>query len=148
VELLQLRRAKEPLLGTWQPVMGHVEAGETAVMAAVREVEEEVGLTAQSAAWGGMWALEQVHPFYIAAIDAIVLSPRFVVLVRGGGAWSARLNAEHDGARWVGAAAAILPGGPLMWPGQRAALAEVVGALKAAEGDPASRGLPGAQRVG
>jgi len=36
VVVLQLRRSNEPMRGTWQPVMGHIVSGESAVEAVVR----------------------------------------------------------------------------------------------------------------
>lgn len=121
VELLQIRRAKDPLRGSWQPVLGHIEAGESAVGAAQRELMEEVGLDVRGdRRCTGMWALEQVRPFYIAAIECIVLSPRFVVTV--GGDWEAKLNAEHDAARWVKSYEAE---GTFTWPGQHESVREV-----------------------
>jgi len=104
LEFLQLCRTGDPLARTWQPVMGHAEAGEHAARVAVRELGEEV-------------ALEQVHPFYLPAIDCVVLSPRFVALVDPG--WTPRLNHEHDDWRWVADERR------LVWPGQRAAAAEI-----------------------
>ncbi len=121
IELLQLHRADDPLKGTWQPVMGHIERGETAVTTALRELAEETGLMRGDAACLGMWALEQVHPYFVAAIDAIVLSPRFVVEVVA--EWEPRLDADHDAHRWVDAAKAREF---FLWPGQHAAAAEVV----------------------
>ena len=144
VELLQLQRSRDPLRGTWQPVMGHIEPGETAVQAALRETHEETGLVVDLAALKhareasgspdgapsgaplaagaclGMWALEQVHPFYIAAIDCIVLSPRFVVLVDA--SWTPQLNAEHTASRWVSVRSASTH---FTWPGQLASIAEL-----------------------
>lgn len=120
-ELLQIQRAKEPLKGTWQPVMGHIEAGETAVAAALRELDEEVGLSAAGEACLGVWALEQVHPYYIAAIDCVMLPPRFAARVGPG--WVPRLNDEHTAHRWVRAAEAAKW---FMWPGQAAAARELI----------------------
>lgn len=120
-QVLQVRRAKDPLRATWQPVMGHIEPGETAVEAAARELREEVGLVASSPDFVGAWALEQVHPFYLAAIDCIVLSPRFVVQVHAG--WEPTLNREHDAHRWVPAAQSMRF---FLWPGQHAAIREAV----------------------
>lgn len=118
IEFLQLRRASEPLAETWQPVMGHAEAGESAADAARRELMEETGLDARSADVLGMWALEQVHPFYIAAIDSIVLSPRFCI--EASSRWEPRLNHEHSAHRWVRGASSF------MWPGQKRAVEEIV----------------------
>ena len=125
VELLQLRRTGEPLGGTWQPVMGHIGQGETAVACMRREVAEETGLTVSDAL--GAWALEQVHPFFLAARDEIVMSPRFAVEV--GAAWEPTLNDEHDAHRWVPIDEA---NDRFLWPGQHAAIAELCSML----GDP------------
>lgn len=125
LEFLQLLRAGEPLINTWHPVMGHIEKGETAVECAMRELREEVGLSPSDGAVKGMWALEQVHPYYVAEIDQIVLSPRFAVEVEGG--WEPRLNGEHARARWV---AQNRVRASFMWPGQVAACEEVAGLMK------------------
>ena len=124
-EVLQVRRTRAPMLGTWQPVMGHIEAGETAVVAVVREAREELGLEISGLAREGwFWQLEQVWAFYIAAMDCVVMSPRFVVRVGRG--WEPALNAEHDARRWVALGEA---GRWFMWPGQSHALREVEGVL-------------------
>jgi 8-oxo-dGTP pyrophosphatase MutT (NUDIX family) len=94
LELLQLRRARDPLRATWQPVMGHVEPGETAVACLWRELREETGLSPRDAL--GAWALEQIHPYFVADLDAVVMSPRFAVEVAPG--WEPTLNHEHDAA--------------------------------------------------
>lgn len=129
VEFLQLLRATPPLEGTWHPVMGHIEQGENAVNAARRELREELGLAPPSLL--DLFALEQVHPFYLPALDAIVCSPRFAARV--GPRWRPRLNAEHSRHRWVNARSAPAR---FMWPGQRAAIAEVLDIARAAHDDP------------
>jgi len=149
VYFLQLKRTRDPLGRTWQPVMGHAEPGETAVQCALRELSEEVGLAppprgrgqgggrevhadqppAAHATFLALWALEQVHPFFIAELDAIVLSPRFAAEVPPG--WTPRLNDEHTAHRWVHWRDAVRASGEgaFMWPGQRAAAREIVGSL-------------------
>ncbi|MEM1330498.1 MAG: NUDIX domain-containing protein [Planctomycetota bacterium] len=126
LELLQLRRTADPdaagkdvIAGTWQPVMGHIDEGETAPRAVAREVEEETGLKLSDAL--GFWALEQVHPYYLVTRDAIMLSPRFAV--EAAKDWEPVLNDEHDAHRWVRATDAERL---FMWPGQRAAIAEIL----------------------
>ena len=142
VEFLQVLRSSEPLALTWHPVMGHIEAGETAAECAVREIEEELGISVSLrtdartrspaasakdsgrvglAAVEGFWALEQVHPFYIAAINMIVMSPRFALEVNAD--WTPRLNEEHGEFRWIDASRAE---NAFMWPGQAAACDEVM----------------------
>jgi 8-oxo-dGTP pyrophosphatase MutT (NUDIX family) len=128
VEFLQLLRATEPLLNTWHPVMGHMHEGETAVRTALRELGEEVGLKRGDPGLVRMWALEQVHPFFIAGLNCIVLSPRFVVEVAAG--WEPVLNEEHSALRWVRGDEPHR----FVWPGQRAAVAEVMqGILRGGE---------------
>lgn len=123
VEFLQLRRTAEPMKGTWQPVMGHVEPGESAVRTAERELGEEVGLGAGDVSWRGFWQLEEVHPYFVAALDAVVLSPRFAVLVDE--SWEPDLSRDeaHDAHRWVRGDAV---GEMFLWPGQRRACNEAL----------------------
>ena len=125
-QFLQMLRSGPPLDNTWQPVMGHMEPWETAPQCALRELEEETGLARESDELLGFWALDQVHPFYIAELDSVVMSPRFAAEAAPG--WEPRLNAEHSVVRWV-------TQGTLeesfMWPGQRAALREVVSEILA-----------------
>ncbi len=122
-EFLQLRRTHPPLAGSWQPVMGHTEPGEPAAACAVRELHEETGLKPGQAGPPllGLWALEEVHPYFVAALDAVMLSPRFAAEVSEG--WEPVLNGEHDAARWVAQGEVEQA---FMWPGQRGACAEVV----------------------
>lgn len=123
VSFLQLQRAEEPLAGTWHPVMGHVEPNESAVQCALRELAEEVGLTPSSPDLIGLWALEQVHPFYVASMDAVVMSPRFAAEVRFG--WMPNPDSEHSAYRWVRTDDANL----FMWPGQRETVLEILDSL-------------------
>lgn len=125
-ELLLLRRAQEPMYGTWQPVFGHIESGETSVAAARRELGEETGAAA-GAGLVSLVPLEGVRPYYLAESDEIVASPRFVAMVVRG--WEPRLCEEHDASRWVPMATA---GGELHWPSQRESWAEALDTVLAA----------------
>lgn len=126
IEFLQLRRTAEPMAGTWQPVMGHVETDEVAVAAVVRELGEEVGLRPDDEAWLGFWQLEEVHPYFVAALDAVVLSPRFAVLVDA--AWEPDITGDdaHDAYRWVPASRVEHD---FLWPGQSRACVEAIGLI-------------------
>lgn len=121
VEFLQIRRTREPMRGAWHPVLGHCEASERSASCAIRELREEVGLDVLSPLCEGLYALEQVHPFYVAPIDAVVCGPRFAARVTG--EFIPCLNQEHDASRWVSAGEMDLA---CMWPGQRLACAEIV----------------------
>ena len=125
IQLLQLLRTKPPLDATWHPIMGHIEPAETAVEAAFRELTEEVGLSPSHPAFISAWALEQVHPFFIAKINSIVLSPRFAVEVAR--SWTPTLNHEHARHRWIPYSKIA---GSFMWPGQLAAINELVQMLR------------------
>lgn len=120
IELLQLRRVDRPPETAWQPIMGHVEAGESGVETLWRELREEVGLSPDDAAFVGAWALQGIHPYFLASRDAIMLSPRFAVEVRSG--WAPTLNHEHNAWRWTPLAEAERAFG---WPGQHGAIAEL-----------------------
>lgn len=120
LDLLQLRRAQEPLAGTWQPVMGHVEEGETAEAAMWRELDEETGLRPGAEGFVCAWALQSVHPYYLPSRDAVMLGPRFAVEVRPD--WTPTLDDEHDGHRWAPLAEIDAL---FMWPGQRLAIHEL-----------------------
>lgn len=116
-EFLQLLRAREPLRETWQPVLGHCEPGEGSVACAVRELREEIGLDpSDDRVCEGLFALEQVRPFYVWAIDAVVLGPRFAAVVRE--RFRPVLNNEHTAHRWT-------RGEGLFWHGQREAAREI-----------------------
>lgn len=146
-ELLQLLRAQSPMAGTWQPVMGHIEAGESAVGAIVREAREELGL--ELAGPGArLYALEQSVPYFLPGRDAIFLSPRFACVVGGG--FAPVLNEEHDDWRWLrlptdgeGLEGALRG---VHWPSQRVAVREIVseilaeGSVRAQIGDDLRRG--------
>lgn len=134
VSFLQLRRATAPRRGEWHPVMGHTRPGESAVDCALREVGEEVGLDARSGDCLGLWQLEQVHPYFIAALDAIVLSPRFALRVRP--AWAPALNHEHDACRW---SALDAVDDDFRWPGQRACCREIASEIVARGAQPTIR---------
>ena len=121
-EFLQLLRARDPMNATWQPVMGHIEPKETAVDCAWRELKEEIGLAQDDPRLVGVWALDAVHPFYLAASDSIVMSPQFLVLMDT--VFTPRLNHEHSDERWVTEVAEF------MWPSQRAGVHRALEVLR------------------
>ncbi len=53
-QLLMLKRAKAPNQGLWNCVGGHIEGGETALAACIREVYEETGYTITNLVFHGL----------------------------------------------------------------------------------------------
>src|SRR5436309_9176465 len=120
VEVLALRRApggRSP--GSWETVHGHIEAGETPVQAALRELREETGLEPDR-----LYNLSRVEAFYRHQTNEIVLIPVFVGVV--GGRAGVRHSAEHDRAEWLEAPAAAAR---FSWPRERRALDDVLSIL-------------------
>lgn len=114
-DLLLLRRTGSTLTGEWCQVAGGIEHGETAWQAALREAEEETGLTLTA-----LYSADICEQFYEADRDAITLTPVFVAFAPAG--CTVRLNDEHDDFRWLSLneAAALLP-----FAGQRTTLAHI-----------------------
>lgn len=117
VEFLLLRRAPHVRMpDTWQAVHGHIEPGETAAAAAMRELAEETGINPLAT-----WQLERLNSFFVARDDCLQLCPGFAAEAPAGAL--VRLSAEHTEFRWVSASAAMQM---FMWPGQRQAVREIM----------------------
>lgn len=124
-EFLQLRRSNGAMAGSWQPVMGHIEEGETAAAAAIRELHEETGFTPgpgpEKKSLTAMWQLESVNAFFLATHDAILLSPGFAAEIAPG--HEPKLDDAHDAHRWVPRDQADRL---FVWPGQRQAIHQII----------------------
>ena len=97
VEHLLIRRADDRIYpGIWQPVTGGVDPGERVPLAALREVEEETGLTGPDVE--AFYDLDQVGSFFDEENDAIVNSVIFAIRVRPGA--TPKVSGEHVDLRW------------------------------------------------
>ena len=97
IELLLLQRPPgHRFAGAWQTVGGHIEEkqGETAWQAALRELDEETGLTVER--W---FRLDRPETFYNPENDTIYFVPAFAVLTAAKA--EPRISAEHQAWRWL-----------------------------------------------
>jgi dATP pyrophosphohydrolase len=94
LDVLLLQRPPEHAFpDDWQVVHGHLEPGETAWQAALRELDEETSICPV-----GWYHLARVSSFYEPANDTIYLVPAFVALALAGAAF--RLSQEHQAGAW------------------------------------------------
>lgn len=113
LEFLLLKRAEgEKYPNLWQMVTGSIESGEKAFQTALREINEETGLTPQK-----FWVAPQVNSFYSAERDEICLIPVFAALVNPKSA--VKISAEHSEFKWLNKDGAK---NHLAWKGQRNAV--------------------------
>lgn len=95
VEFLLLQRPPgHRFAGDWQTVGGHIEEGETAWQAAVRESDEETALPIER--W---FRIDRPESFYNPENDTIYFVPAFVALTSAEGVPT--ISDEHCAWRWA-----------------------------------------------
>lgn len=120
LECLVLRRAAGGRCpGSWETVHGHIETGERPADAAVRELEEETGLTPVR-----LYNLSRVELFYQHRTDEVALVPVFAAFVMHQA--PVCLGPEHDRFEWLAVPEA---GSRFAWPRERRALDDIVSLL-------------------
>lgn len=92
--MLLVRRASHYLEGVWSYVAGHIEEGESAWQAALRELREETGLVPDA-----LYATSFCEQFYVTGTDRVEVVPAFVARIAGGAA--VHLNREHSAFEWA-----------------------------------------------
>ncbi|HEY9228166.1 MAG TPA: NUDIX domain-containing protein, partial [Gemmatimonadaceae bacterium] len=124
--VLALQRANNTRCpSAWEPVHGHVEAGEEPEDAAVREVREEAGLAIER-----LYNV-RVQPFYLHKIHTVQLAIVFAAFV--GEAGDVVLGTEHQRSEWLSVDEAL---SRFNFPAERASLREIVELLSEGHAGP------------
>jgi 8-oxo-dGTP pyrophosphatase MutT (NUDIX family) len=97
-EILLIRRSAGRIYpGIWQCVTGRLEGDERVVDGALREVEEETGLTRPEIE--DVFETDIINWFHEESVDAVWCEAVFAARVRAEAAL--RLSDEHDDLRWL-----------------------------------------------
>lgn len=113
LEFLLLKRAEgEKYPNLWQMVTGSIESGEKGFQTALREIDEETGLTPEK-----FWVAPQINSFYSAERDEICLIPVFAAVVNPKS--QVKISSEHSEFKWLNKDEAK---SHLAWKGQREAV--------------------------
>ena len=119
--VLVLQRGRSTRCPTsWETVHGRIEPGEEPEQAAVREVREETGLTADR-----LYNVT-VQPFYLHASHTVQMAVVFAAFVAEPA--DIVLGDEHQAHAWLSVAEALQR---FAWPRERAALREITEILAA-----------------
>ncbi|MDB4888032.1 MAG: hydrolase [Gemmatimonadetes bacterium] len=123
---LVLQRANDTRCPTaWETVHGHIEAGEEPEQAAVRELREETGLTAER-----LYSV-RVQPIYLVRTHTVHLGVGFAAIVSRHDAIT--LGAEHMAHAWLPVEQAMAR---YAWPAERAGLRECLELLGTGDAGP------------
>lgn len=94
MEVLLIKRSNGYIGGTWQMVSGSLEHGETGVDAALRELQEETGITPKL-----FYSANHLQQFYEVGQNCVNLVPVFVAFVDSD--CEIQLSSEHTDYMWV-----------------------------------------------
>jgi type II secretory ATPase GspE/PulE/Tfp pilus assembly ATPase PilB-like protein/8-oxo-dGTP pyrophosphatase MutT (NUDIX family) len=111
--------------GAWEPVHGHIDAGEEPEDAAIREVREETGLEVDR-----LYNV-RVQPFYLHKTHTVQLAIVFAAFVSEPA--NVTIAGEHQRAEWLSVDDALTR---FAFPGERASLREAVELLASGDAGP------------
>lgn len=99
-KFLIIQRASDLLIypNVWQVITGTLEADETAVHCALREVKEEIGINLSDAK---LFTIPYITKFFVPKKDYISLAPVFGAIIDINS--EIVLSAEHQAYKWVSA---------------------------------------------
>ncbi len=124
--VLALQRANDTRCpSAWEPVHGHIDPGEEPEDAALRELREETGLSAERL------YVVRVNPFYVRRTRTLQLAVVFAAFVAEPAAVS--IAGEHQRSEWLSVDEAV---SRFAFPGERASLREVVELLGSGNAGP------------
>jgi type II secretory ATPase GspE/PulE/Tfp pilus assembly ATPase PilB-like protein/8-oxo-dGTP pyrophosphatase MutT (NUDIX family) len=124
--VLALQRGRETRCPTaWEPVHGHIEAGETPEQAAVRELGEETGLAPDRL------YVVRVSPFYVRRTRTLQLAVVFAAFIDGDA--DVVIGEEHQQHEWLSVEDALAR---FAFPGERVSLREIVELLSTGDAGP------------
>jgi dihydroneopterin triphosphate diphosphatase len=124
--VLALQRGLDTRCPTaWETVHGRLESGEEPEDAAIREVAEECGLTAER-----LYSIT-VQPFYLPKVHTVQMAVVFAAFVAEPAAVT--LGPEHQRFEWLSVDGAL---DRFHWPREREALREVVHLLNRGDAGP------------
>ena len=115
-EFLLLRRSPgRHMAGAWYTVAGRMEAGETAVQTALRELREETALQPLE-----LYCLDRINSFYVPSQDTLWHAIIFCAIVPADP--PVHLNPEHEAFSWVSRQTAPAH---FIWPSCRESVAQI-----------------------
>lgn len=121
LEFLLLKRSDGVVYpGLWQMVNGKIKKGEKAYQTALREINEETGITPER-----LWVVPRVDSFYSHENDNIMLLPVFAAQFNFFS--KVKISNEHSDFKWVNPSEAKEM---LAWDGQRQSIDLIVNYFK------------------
>lgn len=95
-QILLLCRKSKRFNGLWMPVGGKREQDETAIQTVLREIKEEIGVSAQDIQ--SLYNTDRCYTTYSAKDDTLYVYPTFFIILKGN--INININEEHSEYKW------------------------------------------------